>query len=1600
MFSLFTVLKLCLIGCYLHIRAQEAFVVINPSHSSSDDSLKCGTAELPCQTIEYAYDQRTEQTDITKWIFKIQGTMICEEFYTCTVTKTVEVRGDSTANGIFGLADDDPMETVFIASGDLHLTLLSLERHGLCSVVHVHSKGAVKVTNCLISSKLQLFEQWKDGWGDMFVVLDGSFSIESCTLKNFVGEQPFCVLNIKGGSASILSLGMEANPTVKTTTQALLLHQGGDFSIRNTAFQGVVRQQGSPAVLESLSSSGTLTLEGTKFIECTGSQTKRVISITRSSNFVAGCVVMKNVQFLGNDAPPADCLHLTGLSIETTVTAATFENTLPSYDAMSRAHIDAFRGSVSPSSTSTFSLMLFLHPYVTGSAYVDSSMDNHEKCGLDKLGCKTLEYAYAKLVGTEAQVILKNDQTLTLPLAARTGTTGISTATNQEHCKLTFSEAAYITIASGSNFHISNLKLDTSAPRKADFVIVKGGTVTFDTVMISVSNIPSSAIVVESGKATLIDLSVPPTPPEQASHFSLLSLLDGEAELASSNFSPEAPLLITQTFIEHKKGALKIADSVFNKIHRQTPAEQCEIQAQILSSSSFSSLTLNNCSFTDIAEVDNGCVVLVRKEEGFSPSSVVMKNCLFSWTPTASTPSLSSPPFVLMSGPSISSTVTPESFSTTIPAIDSLTPSTIFLLRGRETNTADSPELPLALFVHPYLGGSLFLSKSFVDHPNCGREQLPCLTLAFGYSNVKRLDLTQNDAVVVMRDSAALAEPLIAHPFPATITTAPTLQLCSITFDTNVFISSGTDSELTLKTLRFISKYDEREKGFVEVVGGHATLSSLSIFLFSSETSCVLVSSGRVFLSEISITTPVDTIKLAFEFTLLRIMSGEGSISECSFGGDHPLHLWKHALFEHTGGQLRVSDTVLVNVFRDDGEQDDKGSLYRGALIHSDITPSETEHNPIPPSITVERCTVSSFSVKHGITAFFVRNAAGFSDEQVRIVDTQFDWQPTRTDPAPLSSPPSSHTLDTFPPISEPHCPYLVLMGPKFSATAVPSCLQGSYPPLSELRSFQLSLFMGTEELDDSVFHSKARPSLVTLFYSLFSYSSGAIYVDRRALDTASCGLLLLPCSTFLYSFHKVKQPNAQILLNNDDMLAEQYVIDKGDLVITSSDSDRLASLLVGDPTCFIVHTASQLTFTEIRIKPTTEKKSTLFVVSGGKLAFIEARLELFNTPSSCVINVESGEVDMDGIVFYSPSASGGLCVVKQSLGTVRLSYSEIGEPTGKTDTGDLAIWEQTGGHVRIEHCFVQNLKRTIGDGAFLNSELSSGSVYIHNTHFDGIRSTNVHAIFITVLPPSTFTENTVTLSHCIFLSPVPTSSVLLVGKNYGDTVSSGRMAGTFLDYDSLGKDDVFVFLGMDNEEDVLEVPLVYGVYPHLEGPVFVDPDFFDHPNCGRAKIPCATMVYASDKMRATDEYMQIAGLNFLDDRIDVFKQFLSIVSANYTSPLLQIENEGGFTVAGTLVIDSLDIELMDTDGDESVFQLIMGMLSLVNGTVDPIRNQEHILFEIKSGQLWMVSMIFLWQNSNPSPAIVGHENMAHLHLSDIARHLSSPIKIGKTGIN
>ncbi|KAK2941051.1 hypothetical protein BLNAU_24032 [Blattamonas nauphoetae] len=308
------------------------------------------------------------------------------------------------------------------------------------------------------------------------------------------------------------------------------------------------------------------------------------------------------------------------------------------------------------------------------------------------------------------------------------------------------------------------------------------------------------------------------------------------------------------------------------------------------------SLSLKSVSFSDMSNEGSGSVVHSTSTGTISLDTVSFTRC--NCNVTIEEEGTSGSHEVFLNGSSIPVTITSSNFGSTLGALADQTQTTMAQFVGEETSDSTMSG-PLAYLLHRHETGTVYVDSSFWNHKFCGLATLPCQTLEATHEK-----LNENNQIVDFSSDLSMTGTVTSKATSSTIQSTATKTL-TLTGSAQFVVSVGV---LTLNALKLTVEdiTTSRTSALVSVTTGSLAVSACSITIIDQTNTVPLVSvegGSVIFSGATSVVNPPLT-------SSLLDVSG-GSLSVTSPLSVTPINAARTTpLFDLEGGTTTLSSSV------------------------------------------------------------------------------------------------------------------------------------------------------------------------------------------------------------------------------------------------------------------------------------------------------------------------------------------------------------------------------------------------------------------------------------------------------------------------------------------------------------------------------------------------------------------------------------------------------------------------------------------------------------------------------------------------------------------
>ncbi|KAK2955745.1 hypothetical protein BLNAU_9281 [Blattamonas nauphoetae] len=617
----------------------------------------------------------------------------------------------------------------------------------------------------------------------IFAVPANTLSISFSSLSSFLSGSSKVMsvplARVTGGSLSLSKVKLDATILSSSFASSVVVQTAGKVDISDSEFWSIASSASGSVISATLGTGASLSLSAVTFTSCTSTKDGGALHVTVNGGTfsTSGTITFDKCSATGN----GNCLYLSNSDLVSLLAGSlsSIKPSLPNDHALfSSTQMEQFFGY--QSDTSSGSLLYYWYPHTTSatSTHIHSSGEDHSLCGLVSLPCQSISTA---LSHPNSQNTFSIDSPLTLSEAI----TVTQTAT------LTSSSSTAITVTSTGSISVTSNELTLS-----NLAFTGSGSSTSQS-FVTVSSTGSLAV-------------------SSCSFTSFSSSTNGGA-----------------LNIKLSTGSLSVTGTTFKKCWSSLNGGA--IFVDLTSLSSTGSYSLSSVTFGTASGDLNSCGQSGKGSDLFI--SVAQGK-----TSLISSASLTGTYFTTPSGGS-SSTFTFSEMS------------------KYEFSEESGSSGSILYLLHPYTGGQLFVnSESAADNSLCGHSYLACKTLPLGHSSSK--DSSEGTiASVFLTTSVTLTGAFSSEKTVLWTSSESSDKTISFASNDSILILSD---HLSLSQLILTVSAEQYSKSFFTVNGGSLSVSdcefkSITSSASGSAISATLGTGASLSLSAVAFTSCTST---------------------------------------------------------------------------------------------------------------------------------------------------------------------------------------------------------------------------------------------------------------------------------------------------------------------------------------------------------------------------------------------------------------------------------------------------------------------------------------------------------------------------------------------------------------------------------------------------------------------------------------------------------------------------------------------------------------------------------------------------------------------
>ncbi|KAK2942567.1 hypothetical protein BLNAU_22520 [Blattamonas nauphoetae] len=825
---------------------------------------------------------------------------------------------------------------------------------------------------------------------------------------------------------------------------------------------------------------------------------------------------------------------------------------------------------------------------------------------------------------------------------------------------------------------------------------------------------------------------------------------------------------------------------------------------------------------------------------------------------------------------------------------------------------------PMVFYLYPHMNGTVHVSGKSLDHPVCGEENAPCLTIKGGMEKMK------DKKEVVMDTNIELSTKLTSTAIVWSLQRESN-QVLTIS-KLGSFVTSVTGAELTLSSL-LIHFQETTETSFLTASHGKITLSSCTL---GDGSTAIPMTIGTVTDDGSLILTGANSLKLVSSVQPLFVVNGGILEVQAGISLTYPT-TQTSSLFKLSGGSTSITGTEADPIIMSTVTFTSEDSLIKMSGDASLI-------------ITHSQCTsitsAGSGSVIHSTSSGTIRlDHVVFSGNKCGSTMKGRSIFIERT----FSSSCLIMTTVTFPTRTKQGHHEIFLKGEDINSTVT-----------NDWKSFIGEENTQTAATMEEFWGEDTTGSRLTgpLAYHLFKYLTGRKEVDVSFWDHPFCGQPTLPCKTLDNTFSTLNESNQELFVASDlDLTSKLDAHAEGSLILSSSTLPKTISLSATAQFSVPVSTSIHLKYLKFLLSSSISK--TIFDVTGGDLQLTNVKISTKASTSN------------DQFLFVCPliSISNG--------GKAALQSSSISDVSLSTDP----IIVHSSGSLSIVSTTFSSIVRQNGNGSVLVSAMDTTmKLVLNDVTLQNVQSLNGAAdgMFISFATNPLIEDNSVFMLENIKDSPSLSSNsdepnfIWLEGPSLDSSivVSDSRFTGSFNDST---KEE---WLWSVNTATTFSASLLFYLLPH-DGPVGVADGGVDMLRCGYSSVWCESLPYSMSRAvtMKTEQINVMKKLTVLD-RVDLTHDLNLVGKPTGAEVILGADGCFSEETGDTVHFSSLEIVLETSTRTGPAFVVNLGHMNLSLIEISVKSEQTMPIFKNQDSTLTLQS-ITLSSTSHSLPRLV-----------------------------
>ncbi|KAK2954410.1 hypothetical protein BLNAU_10578 [Blattamonas nauphoetae] len=663
------------------------------------DVTECGLAKLPCATIPYTHDKVPQRARF----------VIREDFTLTATTLRAHVERET------GMRGGEDTKTKLTLKGNTQFEIVDKTHFHVedlkLSLIRMSTEAALVVSGGKLEVDSVEFEVGKTAEQTVLRVAGGATILTSLTFSKEEDGKLF-LLDISDGQLRC-EYSIFGSDTVlfDKNEEAVFKHTGGDLTIESCVFSNIKRE-GKGGIVDSTGGIGSVQMDNNVFESIEATEAHILLaSHPVQFPFTDSNLRLTNSLFMTAHAKDLSVV-LIGPSFSVPITSGRFRGSFEKYEELTTWFFGV--GSETDAEGDREPLVFYEYRYEEGDVHAKEDGLDITPCGREKTPCRSVVSSLEKIVG-DGKVVLHDDlQLADTPIEAKTGTSGLKGWLDTTKPKLTLTGTSAIGVKEDATFGICDLILNVVDGTKDKLFSVAGGCLSFEGVELQPQTEKEQTLIeVTSGELVISTTKVE----GEGAKIRLLQMTGGTGKISEVTMGTETHPVSNakEALISFEGGTLLIEHSTFS-------VKRTEGKGAVLESiDGQGQLTMEKNKFIDCRSQTPGHSIFIqRTTTPFSAENTKITNSEFS------TPLLAQS--VALVGASFLIPVEKGSLDGTIPAYDDLSGWELNLVVGKE---GEGELLPLVFYRYPFTTGKCAVAEWGVDIEPCGRDKLPCRTLAY-----------------------------------------------------------------------------------------------------------------------------------------------------------------------------------------------------------------------------------------------------------------------------------------------------------------------------------------------------------------------------------------------------------------------------------------------------------------------------------------------------------------------------------------------------------------------------------------------------------------------------------------------------------------------------------------------------------------------------------------------------------------------------------------------------------------------------------------------------------------------------------------------------